>query len=141
MTNEIWGDARISFVDWSGTASLDQRKTGPHALLEDLIGLDHDEWMIVGIDIGGGEIENGRHDLHVVAVRRDDLPESSVDGDYSEEIPVTDFLVHNVEPYEILRTITHQFELRLRHRGWGEHPLRVVALGDVPEQDDPEQDD
>lgn len=138
MTNkgELWGDANVSIADWSGTAQLDQRHTGEHAILEEYLGLDHDQWMIVGIDIGGGEVESGRHDLHVVAVRRADLPDATVDADYSEEIPVTDFLVHDVEPYEILRAITHQFELRLRHRGWGEHPLRVVALDDVREQDD-----
>lgn len=139
MTNEIWGDASVTYPDWSGTAQLDYRMTGP--LFEEIIGLDPDEWMIVGFDIGGGESQFGRHDLNVVAVRRSDLPAGSVDGDYSEEIPVTEFLVHNVDPYEILRTITHQFELRLRRRGWGQHPLRVVALGDVPTQDDTGRDD
>ncbi|PPF36351.1 hypothetical protein [Rathayibacter sp. AY1A3] len=138
MTNkgELWGDARVGFPDWSGTAQLDQRRTGERARLEDVIGLDHEEWMILGIELGGGEVEHGRHDLHVVAVRRSDLPATKVDFDYNEEIPVTDFLVHNVDPYGILRAITHSFELRFRHRGWGEHPLRVVSLSDVPKQDD-----
>lgn len=35
MSDEvIWGEARVTHPDWSGTAQLDQRMTGPDALLE-----------------------------------------------------------------------------------------------------------
>jgi hypothetical protein len=47
---------------------------------------------------------------------------------------VTDFLVHDVDPWEPLLTMTHQIDLRLRTRGSRDFPIRVVALGDVPSQ-------
>lgn len=138
---DLWPDAHVGFPDWSGSAQLDQRRTGPDANLEKLIGLDPDEWMIVGINVNGGERKSGRHHLHVVAVRLTDLPSGTVDDANVAEIPVTDFLVHDIDPYDILRTMIHQFDLRLRHRGWGELPLRVVAFGDVPAQESPETED
>jgi hypothetical protein len=49
-----WGDASVSFPDWVGTAQLDQKMTGPVDLY-DLTGVDPDEWLIVGLDFGGGE--------------------------------------------------------------------------------------
>lgn len=132
----IWRDAEVTYPDWNGTAQLDQRRTGD--LFEDIIGLDPDEWMIVGIDIGGGET---RHELRVVAVNRADIPEGGdvhprIAAANGGEIPVTEFLVHNVDPYEVLRKITHMFELRLRTRGTRDFPLRVVRLADVPEQEE-----
>jgi hypothetical protein len=29
MDGELWGDARVTFPDWKGTAQLDERKTVP----------------------------------------------------------------------------------------------------------------
>ncbi|MEV0287961.1 hypothetical protein AB0H36_27925 [Kribbella sp. NPDC050820] len=43
-------------------------------------------------------------------------------------------MIHDVDPYDVLRRITHYFELRLRHRGTDDLPIRIVALADVPEQ-------
>jgi PAS domain-containing protein len=131
MTNYLWRDAEVTYPDWSGNAQLDQRMTGSNASFERLVGLDPDEWIILGFDIGWGEIEQDVHELHVVAARRADIRGSdSAEG----ELPVTDFLIHDADPIEVLRAISHVFELRLRRRGIGDRPLRVVALADIPEQ-------
>lgn len=135
MTEHIWRDAEVTFPDWSGTAQLDQRKTA--AGIEELVGLDRDDWMVIGLDFGGGE---HKHRLHVLAVARADIPDG---GDVFPRIaeanggaiPVTDFLVHDVDPYELLQKITHVFELRMRARGTRDFPIRVTAAGDLPAQD------
>lgn len=137
MDSYTWGEASVTYPDWHGTVQLDQRKTV--APLADLIGLDSEAWLIIGFDIGGGERENGRHTFNVYAVDRDLIPATSdvlpqIAADNGGEIPVTQFLVHNVDPYDILRTITHQLDLRFRSRGSREIPIRVTSLGDVPPQ-------
>lgn len=45
------------------------------------------------------------------------------------EIPATQFLIHDVEPYRVLQAVTHMFELRLRVRGARDLPIRIMALG------------
>jgi hypothetical protein len=45
----IWAAAEVTYRDWDGTAHIDERMTG--AQLNELVGLDSDEWMIVGLDI------------------------------------------------------------------------------------------
>lgn len=137
MENRILSKAEVTYPDWNGTVQLDQRMTAPG--LGEVIGLDSDKWMVVAFDIGGGEREQGRHTLNVYAVDRKLVKTDSdvlvqVAADHADELPVTQFLVHDVDPYEILRAITHQFELQLRTRGSRDFPIRVVALGDVPEQ-------
>lgn len=130
----IWGDAEVTYPDWQGTAQLDQRMTT--AGLEEVVGLDRKKWFVVGIDIGGGEHE---HQLRVLAVDRQIFPPG---GDVFPRIaeanggklPVTEFLVHDADPYEVLQKITHVFELRLRTRGTLGLAIRIVAHADVPEQ-------
>jgi hypothetical protein len=131
----IWRDAEVTYPDWKGTAQLDQRMTS--AGIEEVVGLDRDEWMVIGIDIGGGELD---HDLRVVAVHREIVPDGGgvlprIADANGGEIPVTEFLIHDVDPYAVLRAITHVFELRLRLRGADGLPIRVVGQSDVPEQD------
>jgi hypothetical protein len=53
-----WGQASVTYPDWSGTAQLDQRITA--AGIEVAVGLDPERWTVVDIDIGGGEYA---HDL------------------------------------------------------------------------------
>jgi hypothetical protein len=133
----IWTEARVTYPDWSGTAQLDQRMTGPDALLEKVVGLDPMKWQVIGLAFGGGE---STHNLKVIAIDRNQVPDDSdvltktaeADGG---QIPATEFLIHDVDPYALLRKITHVFELRLRRRGTGDLPIRIVALADVPEQD------
>lgn len=128
MTNDLWRDAEVAFPDWIGGAQLDQRITGENASFERVVGLDPDEWMILGVEISWGEVEYGPHELHVVAARRVEL------GEVGGEIPVTDFLIHDADPIQVLRTISHVFKMRLRRSGYGERPLRRVERADVPEQ-------
>lgn len=135
MTDYIWRSAEVTFPDWSGTAQLDQRMTAEG--LAGLVGLDRDEWMPIGFDIGGGE---RHHSLRIVAVARKDFAEGGdvlpkIAAANGGEIPVTEFLIHDVDPYEVLRKLSHVFELKMRVRGARDIPIRVTALGDVPEQD------
>ena len=131
----IWRAAEVTYPDWDGTAQLDERMTG--AQLNELVGLDSDEWMIIGLDIGGGE---HRHELRVVAVHSslvsdggDVLP--GIAGSNRGEIPATEFLIHDVDPYEVLQAISHMFEFRLRLRGARDLPIRIMSTADVPEQE------
>jgi hypothetical protein len=129
----IWGDAEVTYPDWSGTAQLDQRMTA--AGIEEVVGLNRDEWMVIGLDVGGGEHD---HHLRVVAVHRTHVPAGGdvlprIADAHGGEIPVTEFLVHDADPYEVLKRITHVFELRLRARGARDYPIRVVDQSDAPD--------
>ncbi|WP_371031322.1 hypothetical protein [Pseudoclavibacter sp. JSM 162008] len=135
MTDYIWGDAEVTYDDWHGTAQLDQRMTGPS--LYELVSIDQEAWFIVGIELGGGELS---HDLHVFAVDRESVPEGGdvlpkIAAANGGEIPVTDFLIHNVDPYQILKAITHSLDIRLRLARSVDFPIRVQALSDSPPQD------
>lgn len=129
-----WRDAEVTYPDWVGTAQLDQRLTA--AGIEEVVGLNRDEWMVIGLELGGGE---GSHDLHVIAVHRSVIPDGGgvlprIAAANGGVIPATDFLVHDVDPYLVLKAITHMFELRLRLSGSVGIPIRVDALADVPER-------
>lgn len=130
----LWRDAEVTYPDWVGTAQLDQRMTGKQ--FEEIIGFDGDAWMIIGLDIGGGE---SGHELRVIAVPSDALPPGgNVVARYAEanggEVHATEFLVHDVDPYAVLRAITHMFELRMRIASCEGLPIRIVAQSDIPEQ-------
>lgn len=129
--NFIWRDAEVTYPDWKGTTQLDQRMTSEG--IEELVGLDREAWMVVGFAIGGGE---SGQDLRVVAVSRDDVPEGGdvlprIAEENGGEIPVTEFLVHGVDPYAVLRAVTHVFELRMRLNRSVGIPMRVVQQSDV----------
>lgn len=133
MTDYIWGDAEVTYPDWQGTIQVDERRTGTQ--LDELVGLDFDRWGIVGIDIGGGE---SGHTLHVLAVDKQktgDAHYEDVAAANGGELPVTDFLIHDADPYAVLQALTHVLELRMRVRSTVGLTIRVTALGDVPEQD------
>ncbi len=68
MDGELWGDARVTFSDWKGTAQLDERKTVPWQGLAGTVGLDADKWQVVGFSIGAGE--HG-FNLRIAAAPRD----------------------------------------------------------------------
>ena len=130
----LWGDAEVTYPDWVGTAQLDEKMTTP--TIHDLVDLDYEEWLIVGIDIGGGETN---HDIKVLAVRQDPnfsgswvAPEIAANN--NGEIPVTEFLLHDVDPYAFLKSITHMFEMRLKVQSFEQFPIRVVEQSDIPEQ-------
>jgi hypothetical protein len=130
---EFWGDASVTYPDWQGTAQLDQRMTS--AGIEELVGLNQDDWTVVGIDIGGGE--SGLHDLAVVAVHRD--AETGVVDRRSDEslyqamaranggkLEATHFLVHGLDQFEVLTKMMHVFDFRLRSRGVLDVSIRIT---------------
>ncbi|MEV0214391.1 hypothetical protein [Micromonospora sp. NPDC050695] len=127
MDGEIWGDADVTYPDWKGTAQLDERLTIPWEGLARTVGLDSDQWQVVGFSIGGGEHE---YDLRVVATPRDVWEKVKSDDD--AEIEVTEFLVHDVDPLAILQQMTHMFDLRMRLSGLDGRKVRVRALSDLP---------
>ena len=134
----IWGDAEVSYPDWQGTAQLDQRMTS--AGIEEIVGLDPEEWTVVGIDIGGGE--TGLHPLEVVAVHSS-LPAEDRRSDESlfqamarangGELPATHFRVHEEDAFGVLLRIMHVFDFRLRSRGVVDVPIRIMSQADLPE--------
>ena len=124
--DQIWGEAEVTYADWKGTAQLDERMTGTS--LYDLVGLDRNDWMIIGLDLGGGE---HRHTLRVLAVP------AGTGIHNQDELRVTAFFIHDVDPYQVLQRMTHVFELRLRLRALVGREIRVVQRSDVPEQEEP----
>lgn len=134
----LWEEASVTYPDWKGTLQLDQSMTQKG--IEEVVGLDPDEWMVLGIDIGGGEHD---HHLRVIAVSRSIFPEGGdvfpkIAESNGGEIPATEFLIHDVDPYEVLKKITHMLDIRLRPRRIADSgiPVRIVDQGDVPEQDE-----
>lgn len=134
MEPYVWREAEVTYPDYVGTAQLDHRMTGESAF--STAGIDEDKWLVVGFDIGGGE---HNHDLHVVAVDLEAVPEGEgnvFDRLIAEHghIPTKDLLLHDVDPYEFLKSISHHFELRLRTRNASGKTIMVTSLGDIPEQ-------
>lgn len=129
MEHQIWRDAEVTFPDWSGTAQLDEKKTNTETI-DQRLGLDPDKEHVVGLDIGGGERV---HNIRVVVAQWEAI-EALKNGE-TDELPVTEYLVHDVDPYEFLKSITHRFELRMRKRVAQGKTIRVTELGDIPEQD------
>lgn len=125
----IWGEASVTYPDMKGTAQLDEAMTKP--TIEHVVGLDPEQWNVIGLDIGGGELA---HNLHVIAIPNDGVTPREEHAERGE-VRATDFLIHDVDPYDVLRQITHVFDLRLRSRGYENVDIRVVAHGDVPEQE------
>lgn len=135
MEPYVWREAEVSYPDFKGTAQLDKKMTGTSGFA--VAGIDPDRWLVIGLDIGGGEDD---HELRVVAIDQGIVPEGQGDVlNYLNEkhghIPVTEILLHDVDPYEVLKSITHSFELRLRSRNAVGKTIKVTALGDIPQQD------
>jgi hypothetical protein len=129
MDGEIWGDASVTFPDWKGTAQLDERKAVPWEGLARAVGLDDEQWQVVGFSIGGGE--HGYH-LQVYATPNDVW--ARVKSDDDAEVEVTEFQVHDVDPLTILQQMTHMFELNMRIRVLDGRRVRVRALSDLPSE-------
>jgi hypothetical protein len=128
-----WGHATVTYPDWVGTAQLDQKLTGPVDIY-DLTGVDRDEWLIIGLNFGGGE--TGMHTPHVIAVRKSELAERRV---YEmPKIRAADIQIHGVEPFELLQRITHVLDMRLRIRSVHDATITITEHLDVPPQDEPD---
>ncbi len=125
-----WGDAEVSFPDWSGTAQLDEKMTGPTDIY-DYTGVDRDEWMIVGLDFGGGE--SGMQNPHVIAVRRSELEDRHI-TDLSA-VNAADIQIHGLDPFELLKKMTHYLDMRFRSRAIKNATVTITELLDVPPQE------
>lgn len=130
-----WGDARVSYPDWKGTFQVDQKLTGDVSIYT-ITKIDRDEWTIIGLDWGGGEQVDGLghynahpHRLSAIVVRKDD---ADLDAD---EIRATEVMVHDVDPYDMIKAITHMAEFRMRVRRVVDSKIIIVDEGDIPEQD------
>lgn len=123
-----WGFAEVSYPDWSGTAQLDQKMTGSVDVYS-LTGIDPDEWQIIGLDFGAGE--SGMHNLHVIAVRASDW---SADMDMSD-VRAADIQIHNgVDPFDLLRQMTHLLDMRFRIRAVADAKITITEHLDEPPQ-------
>lgn len=133
MEPHEWGTASVTYPDWQGTVQIDHRMTGEgHDLLE-IAGLDPESWTVIGLEIGGGETA---FDLHLIAVSREVAPLSgdgwkAVAEAHGGSIPATQFLVHGVDPFEVVRAISHGFNLRANVRAVAGTPIRIDQLEDA----------
>lgn len=127
----VWGDAKVTYPDWVGTAQLDQKLTGLEDIY-DFTGVDRDEWLIIGLDFGGGE--RGMHDPHVIAVRQSELAERRI---YEmPDIRAVDIQIHDVDSFELLQKITHVLDMRFRIRSVRDATITITDQLDVPPQDE-----
>lgn len=131
MDEYEWGYAKVTYPDWVGTAQLDQKLTGPVDIY-DLTGVDRDEWLIIGLDFGGGE--TGMHAPHVIAVRQSELAERPIYD--MADIRAADIQIHHLEPFELLQRITHLLDMRFRIRSVRDATITITELLDVPAQDE-----
>lgn len=132
MEPHVWRDAEVTYPDYKGNAQLDFKKS---TRLADF-GIDEDKWLLIGFDLGGGEHSQ---EARVVLLDSALLAEENVNnvGELAEKlgyVPATEFLLHDVDPYELLKSISHMFEMRLRLRALEGHEIRITELSDIPEQ-------
>jgi len=132
----IWGDASVGFPDWHGTVQLDEIRT--RRSLNEITGVP-DHWRIVGLDWGGGEELDHRanprsqpHEMSAVVVPA----EADIDAlvEQHGHLPVTMLALHNVDPYAVIKAMTHVVEFRMRRRNVVGLTMRVTESGDIPEQ-------
>jgi hypothetical protein len=130
MEEYEWGDASVGFPDWSGTAQLDAKMTGTDDVYT-LTGINPEEWVIIGLDFGGGE--TGMHNPHVIAVARSEWG-NSPPSDLSE-VKAVDIQIHNdVDPFDLLRKMTHLLDMRFRIRAVKSSTITITELLDEPPQ-------
>jgi hypothetical protein len=120
----------VSFPDWIGTAQLDQKMYGPADVYE-LTGIDSEEWLIVGLDFGGGD--SGWHNPHVIAVRKSELGERHISE--VSDVRAADIKIHGIDdPFELLRQMTHLLEMRFRINSTKNATITITELLDQPPQ-------
>jgi hypothetical protein len=97
-----------------------------------LTGIDFDEWQIIGIDFGGGG--TGMHNLHVIAVPRSEWGDEGPPSNLSD-VRAVDIQIHNgIDPFELLRQITHVLDVRFRIRAVKDSTITITELLDEPPQ-------
>ncbi len=131
---QILKNANSTYGDWRGTAAGDVHQTIGHRNIYQVVGLNQDEWWILGIDSQSPDLTKAGR-LHVYAVNKaesgiDNLEALNLHGDANGSVPVTNFLVHGVSPAELFAESFNQLQLQFRYRSLG-HDLDVVALDDL----------
>jgi hypothetical protein len=130
MYEHEWGDASVGHPDWIGTAQLDQKITGTVDVYS-LTGIDPEEWLIIGLDFGGGD--TGWHNPHVIAVRKSELGERHISE--VSDVRAADIKIHSVDdPFELLRQITHLLDMRFRINSTKNATITITELLDEPPQ-------
>lgn len=128
-----WGDAQVQFGDWIGTATFDHSNSTED--IQTFVGLEHEKWLIVGIEVS--QAGDDLNELRVMAVPRDGRHlQQMIEDSGKNPLEVTEFLVHDVDPMDLLRRIAHAFNMRLRLREVVGTGIRVSKKGDIPEQED-----
>jgi hypothetical protein len=130
MDEYEWGDASVGFPDWIGTAQLDQKMTG-NVDVYSLTGIDSEEWLIVGLDFGGGD--SGWHNPHVIAVRKSELGERHISE--VSDVRAANIKIHSVDdPFELLRQMTHLLDMRFRINSTKNATITITEHLDEPPQ-------
>lgn len=124
------GDASVTYPDWGGTAALEHKMTGTRDLY-DLTGIDPEEWLIIGLDLGGGK---SFMDTHVIAVRRAELGDQHLSE--RSHVDAVDIRVHDVDPFDLLREMTNMLDIRMRVRAVKNATIMITDLADQPPQPD-----
>jgi hypothetical protein len=126
----VWDDASVKHPDWIGTTQLDQKMTGTVDVYS-LTGIDWEKWLIVGLDFGGGE--SGMYEPEVIAVRKSELGGRHISE--VSDVRAVSIRVHNgVDPFEMLRQIMHQLDMRFRIRATKNATITITELLDLPPQ-------
>lgn len=125
QTEFTWGPASVAYPDWKGTAQIDQKMTGDNWVY-DIVGIDHDEWTVIGFDFGGGDQQ--LHKPQIVAVPAGtDLS--------ARRVEATMFQLHEVEALDLLLRMIHSFDMRFRSRAMENTEIVITRLDDIPAQD------
>ncbi|TXH19387.1 MAG: hypothetical protein E6R06_24615 [Mycobacterium sp.] len=122
----------LAHIDWVGSIALDKKITGETGIYE-LTGIDRDEFMIIGLEWGAGEL--GAHNAHVIAVRRSDWDNRKNAADLGQ-IDAVDIQVHGVDPFGLLLAITHYLDIKMRLRVVENSTITITELLDSPPQED-----
>lgn len=140
MTDFIQEKAKTQYGDWRGTASGDVSMMNDIQALEDLAGIGENE-LIIGIGTGWTASKNMgvNPDFRVYVYQPENPDEANMESlmkKYPEGsgVPVKEVLLHDVTPEQFALAFT-QFSIQLRSRFLNGRDLRVISLGDHPQQD------
>lgn len=112
--------------DWWGAAGFEDDIGVAGKFIEEIVGLDHDEWSVLAISLLPGTTRSADDDVYVYAVRKDDIPR--VDGLHPNDelklfaeknggVPVTRFHCPEVTVNDIFRGMFKSGVIQLRPNG------------------------
>lgn len=140
MTDFIKGEAETQYGDWRGTAAGDSSMMANIEDINTLADIKDDGGLIIGI--GAGWVSSKdlgvSTDVHVYVYEPEPGEEASMTALHKKfpegtEVPVKEILLHDVTP-EQFALMFNRFDMQLRPRFLGDRNLRVLSLGDHPEQ-------